>query len=253
MAERKLDAINQALRLKSGGKFDVARSSVISRKRLPYSLGVMASVRLPTPSQWGNGSVRATPAEIIEALANEARQAILAYTALPEGREPCDNQEGYFRASVEIPLSQALFDQLMNGPTGYRAHYSVAVEVGEDFNRRLVEAVAPLFVDAERLYADKFDAVFCQRSLLGPFSKFWYPKLLTDPSAQSQLLKLKEELRSPRWVKYWRARPKPRKGLLAPLPENTSVLLNGTFVNDAGEVYEQKPGRSKELFETGWV
>ncbi len=213
----------------------------------------MASVGLPSLSQWGHSSPSVTPAEIIEALSTQARKAIVEYTVLPEGRERCNDREGYFRASVEIPLTGTLVDQLMNGPTGYRAHYSVAADVGEAFNRCLVEAIAPMIVQAEGLYVDKFAPLFCHRSLLGPFSKFWYPKGLTDPSAQSQLLKAKEELRIPRWVEFWRGRPKPRKGLLAPVPESNAVLLNGTFVNDAGEVYEQKPGRSKQIFDTGWT
>jgi hypothetical protein len=50
----------------------------------------------------------------------------------------------------------------MNGATGYRAHYSVAVERGENFNRCLVEAVAPIIVRADPLYEDKFDFVLCK-------------------------------------------------------------------------------------------
>lgn len=140
----------------------------------------------------------------------------------------------------------------MNGATGYRAHYSVSVEAGEDFNRRIVEAVAPIIVGSEQLYEDRFDRLLCNRSLLGSFSKFWYPKELTDPSAQAELLKFGEELRISRWVEYWSAMAKPRKGLLAPIPESMSVLLNGTFIDNAGEAYEQKPTRSRQIFETGW-
>jgi|SRR5712691_438637 len=208
---------------------------------------------LASPSQWGHRSQDVTPTDIVKHLVEQAEQAICEYSVLPEGPEPCNDRDGYFRASVEIPIKSTLFDQLMNGATGYRAHYSIGVEDGEDFNRRLVEAVAPIIVHSENLYGDKFDEVFCQRSLLGPYSKFWFPKALTDPSAQSELLKFKEELRVVRWLSYWQGRPKPRKGLLAPVPESTSVLLNGTFVNAAGEVYEQKPGRSKQIFDTGWT
>ena len=63
--------------------------------------------------------------------------------------------------------------------------------MGEYFNRRLVEAVAPIIVSSERLYQDKFDESFCRRSLLGYFSKFWFPKELTDPSAQRGLIRFK--------------------------------------------------------------
>jgi hypothetical protein len=213
----------------------------------------MPNVPLPSPSQWGHRSRDATPAEIVKHLVEQSEQAIREYSVLPEGPEPCNDRDGYFRASVEIPITPTLFDQLMNGAVGYRAHYSIGVEYGEDFNRRLVDAVAPIIVRSENLYRDKFDQMFCQRSLLGPFSKFWFPKELTDPSAQSQLLTFKAELQVSQWVNYWRGRPKPRKGLLVPVPESMSVLLNGTFVNAAGEVYEQKPSRSKQIFDTGWT
>jgi hypothetical protein len=146
-----------------------------------------------------------------------------------------------------------LFDQLMNGATGYRAHYSVGIESGEDFNRQLVEAVAPIIVHAEHLYKDKFDYILCERSLFGPFSKFWFTKELTDLSAQAYLLKFQEELRVPQWLEYWRNRPRPRNGLLAPVLDEPAVLLNGTFVNNAGEAYEQKPGRSGQLLDSGWT
>ena len=213
----------------------------------------MPKVALPSPTQWGHHSPEATPDEIIDGLTRQTAQAIREFSALPEGPESCRDRDGYFRVSVTIPLTRTLFDQLMNGATGYRAHYSISVEAGENFNRRLVEAIAPIIVDSEQLYQDRFDRFLCNTSLLGTFSKFWYPKELTDPSAQSELLKFEEELRISRWIAYWSAMAKPRKGLLAPLPESVAVLLNGTFVDKAGEAYEQKPNRSRQIFDTGWT
>lgn len=213
----------------------------------------MPKVVLPSPTEWGHTPPKATPEEIVEAAVAQAEQAVRDFSALPEGPEPCNDRAGHFRVSVTIPLTHTVFDQLMNGPTGYRAHYSASVEAGEEFNRRLVEAIAPITVRSVHLYSERFNLLLCRRSLLGPFSKFWYPKELTDPSAQEELLKFKEELRVERWVQYWSAMARPRKGLLAPTPENPSVLLNGTFVNKVGEAYEQKPNRSKQIFETGWT
>jgi hypothetical protein len=141
----------------------------------------------------------------------------------------------------------------MNGNTGYRAHYAGGVGLGEKFNRTLVEAIAPLFIEAQNLYGSLFSPEFCRLSLLGQFSKFWYPKELTDPSAQAQLLRLKAEIRHAPWVQYWKVLPKPHKGLLAPVSERASVLLNGTFLSDEGRTYEQKPGRSAQLFQSGWT
>jgi hypothetical protein len=215
--------------------------------------GVMTTIRLPSPSQWGHRTECSTPESIIAAFTEEVRQGIRGHAVLPHGRERCNDCDDYYRVSVEIPLTPVLLDQLMNGATGYRAHYSVSIMAGEDFNRRLVQAVAPMIVEAKSLYTDKFEAVFCQRSLLGPYSKFWYPKELTDPSAQNRLLQFTEELKIARWMNCWRTSLPPRKGLLAPVPESGSVLLNGTFVNSAGDVYEQKPERAKQLYNTGWT
>lgn len=211
----------------------------------------MSSLSLPSASEWGYRPQEISPDALVTAVSKAVEGALGNYGALPDGREPCGDAEGYYRASVEIPLPTMLADQLMNGPTGYRAHYSIGVEAGERFNRKLVEAVAPLVIAAEHLYKSQFDRQFCSRSLLGPFSKFWYPKQLTDPSAHAHLLKLKEVLLHTRWVDYWSMRQKPHKGLLA--PQTSSILLNGTFVRDDGEAYEQKPDRSQQLFESGWT
>ena len=213
----------------------------------------MTTAVLPTPKQWGHHSLEIEPVEIIEAVVTETERALCSYSVLPEGPEPCRDRAEYSRVSVTIPLSITLFDQLMNGATGYRAHYSVSVEAGEEFNRRLVDAIAPMIVSSERLYSDRFTSSICHLSLLGSFSKFWYPKELTDPSAQAKLLEFDEELRVLRWIQHWSAMEKPRKGLLAPIPDSFSVLLNGTFVDTAGQVYEQKPQRSKQIFDTGWT
>lgn len=211
----------------------------------------MSSLSLPSASEWGYQPQKISPDELVTAVSEAVEAALGDYSVFPQC-EPCTAAENYCRASVEIPLPAMLADQLMNGPTGYRAHYSISVEAGEKFNRKLVEAVAPLVIAAEDLYKSLFDSQFCSRSLLGTFSKFWYPKQLTDPSAEAYL-STEAKLRHLRWVDYWRMKPEPPKGLLAPISEPPSILLNGTFVNDDGQAYEQKPGRSQQLFESGWT
>jgi hypothetical protein len=208
---------------------------------------------LPQPDEWGYWVAPVDPETIVARVRHETERAIDEYSALPDGPEPCTDRESYFRMSVVIRLPELLFHQLMNGATGYRAHYSVNAELGERFNRRLVEEVAPIIMNATYLYEDRFDRRFCESSLLGPYTKLWFTTELTDPSAQERLLTFQEQLRVPRWVRYWQEKARPRKGLLAPAPSEPSVLLNGTFVNDGGGVYEQKPGRSTHLFDTGWT
>jgi hypothetical protein len=207
---------------------------------------------LSASEEWGYDAGAISPEEIVRRVRDDVRRAIAEYEALPHP-DPCGDKSGYRRVSIEVSLTSTVFDQLMNGATGYRAHYAAGIDLGEQFNQRLLESVAPMIIASEQLYASVFDRVFCERSLLGPFSKFWFSKQLTDPSAQAELLKCTEEIRVSRWVEYWSHRSKPRKGLLAPRPTNPVVLLNGTFVNAVGEVHEQKPGRSKQLFNTGWT
>jgi len=141
----------------------------------------------------------------------------------------------------------------MNGCNGYRAHYAVSEEMGEEFNRRLVNSVVPLLIQAAHLYEDKFDKLFCETSLRGPHTKLWFSTEVSDKSADSWLINLSEDIIFPRWVDYWRDCYKPWKGLLAPIPESPEVLLNGSFVNDQGEYFDQKPGRSYDLYEHGWT
>jgi hypothetical protein len=206
------------------------------------------------PEVWGYRARPIDASAFEQELADELAQRLAEFQVLPEDREPCRDKSGYFRASVNIPLSARLFDQFLNGSSGYRAQYFIGIDNGERFNRILVERIAPLIVEAEDLYRGRFDRLFCERSLLGPFTKFWYSKEITDPSASEYLSGLPEVIRVGTWVSYWRQRPKPWKGLLAPLPEDKCVLLNGTFINpENGDAYEQKPERSRHIHECGWT
>lgn len=216
-------------------------------------MSALPSANLPTSAAWGYVTPEVSPRELVDRLVAETEQATAEYSVLPEGPMPSTDAPGHERVLAVIPVSPELLDQLMNGRTGYRAHYAASIEAGEAFNRVLVESVATRIIAASALYEDKFSVDLCRKSLLGPFSKFWFTKQLTDPSAQEQLLRCPETIRFPRWQEYWRSKPKPRKGLLAPKPEHVAVLLNGSFVNKAGSYYEQKPGRSAELFACGWT
>jgi hypothetical protein len=141
----------------------------------------------------------------------------------------------------------------MNGPMGYRAHYAMSIEAGETFNRELLSGVVPGLVKAEELYRDLFTPAHCADSLRGPFSKLWFPKQFTDPSVPFSYARWPEVISIPSWCAYWRKRPKPWKGLLAPIPEEPAVLLNGTFVARGADPYEQKPFRSRQLYDLGWT
>lgn len=203
---------------------------------------------------WGYKTPSIEPYDIVEKLKEETTRGLEQFQVLPEGPDPCRDRPGYCRVSVNIPLSQELYDQFMNGSSGYRGQYFLGIENGEAFNRLLVVSIAPIIVNAVSLYKDMFDPDLCKKSLCGSFSKFWFSKEITDPSGQDYLCGLPEVIRVERWKDYWKYRVKPWKGLLAPKPENRCVLLNGTFIDPStGEVYEQKPTRSQQLYESGWT
>ena len=41
-----------------------------------------------------------------------------------------------------------------------------------------------MLFDSEWLYEGRFSHQFLEQSLIGPHSKFWFPKELSDPSAK---------------------------------------------------------------------
>jgi hypothetical protein len=207
-------------------------------------------------SAWGYHTKPVKPADLIEALAHETKASIDAYQVIPDGPEPGRNEvpSAFRRVSVSIGITPDLCNLLMNGASGYRAQYYLGSDNGSLFNRALVDSIAPLIAEAEHLYRDRFDRDFCERSLRGSFSKIWYSKEISDPSAQTYLETLPEVINAPRWRDHWQSQKPPRKGLLAPLPDETAILLNGTFLNPAtGEEFDTKPDRAAELFEKGWT
>jgi hypothetical protein len=220
----------------------------------PFTGGKVATMseQLPSQEQWGFEIRTLEPAAIVRQLSREVESAIKGW-GIEFSHEQCDRSRSHWRATVLIRLPERFVHQLMNGATGYRAHYAAGTATGERFNEELLNAAADLLLDATSLYADLYDRRFLRRSLLGRHSKFWFPKDLSDPSAQGRLLMFSEEICWPRWLEYWRSMEKPRKGLLAPVSEEPAVLLNGTFVDSDGSPFDQKPERSRLLFEHGWT
>lgn len=203
---------------------------------------------------WGHRTPSIAPHDIIEKLKEETKRGIEQFQVLPEGPEPCFDRPGYYRVSVNIPLSQELYDQFLNGSGGYRAQYFLGIANGEAFNRLLVMSIAPIIVKSVSLYKDFIEPNLFEESLCGRFSKFWFSREITDPSGHDYLCGLPEVIRVERWKEYWKHKAKPWKGLLAPNPENGYVLLNGTFIDpNTEEIYEQKPARSQQLYESGWT
>jgi hypothetical protein len=205
---------------------------------------------------WGHSPELIDPGCLIEVIADEVAAAIANFDVALDGPEPGSDEmpASFVRVFANICVREKTYDQFFNGPSGYRAQYYLGADNGEAFNRTLVETVAPLLVSAEQLYRDKVDRQLCQSSLLGSYSKFWFSRQITDPAEQAYLDALPEVIIAQRWRAYWQGKSKPWKGLLAPLPEETMILLNGTFLNsDTGEERDSKLNRSEELFRSGWT
>ena len=206
------------------------------------------------PEAWGYKTPDLEPREIVEQLVNEVRGGIATYRIVSIDLERATSRDGYQRVYVEMPISMELFDVFFNGRSGYRAQYAASEEAGEDYNRFVVTSVAPLLLNARQLYTENVTTELCERSLMGNFTKIWFSKEITSPDYEVTLLDLPESIRVGKWKKYWLSRSAPRKGLLTPKPESPVVLFNGSFVHpDGWQIWDQKPGRSREIAASGWT
>ncbi len=215
----------------------------------------MSRVALPSPEEWGHRALEAeaTPDEIVREFVGQTEHAVHKSAVKLGDPERCKDRRGYYRATFTIPVTPGLFDQLMNSANGYRAHYSVSIEAGEEFNRRLLQSIGPMIIFSENIYKASLDRYQCNSSLLGAYSYFWYPKELNGFRAKRKLQCCEEELQVPRWAEHWKNTAGPRKGLIAPVPENTVLQIYGTFINHMCDPYDQEPDRARTLHETGWT
>lgn len=205
-------------------------------------------------SSWSYvSSVALSPLDIVERLAWEVTQGIADYSILSIDSEHSNELEGFQRVSVELAVSVELFDAFFNSRTGYRAQYYHSEATGEAYNKIIVDRIAPLLI-ASKLHAKDVTYEFCEKSLYGPYTKLWFPKEVTSPSYEQHLLLLPEAIKAKRWYDFWAEKNVPRKGLLAPKPQTSSILLNGTFMRfHDWQAWNQKPNRSTEIHLQGWT
>lgn len=195
-----------------------------------------------------------TPLEILDLLKQEVREGIARYDILAVEREEARKHPGLFRVSTELLVSADLFEQFFGSPAGYRAQYFFGEAEGRAYNRLACAIVAEILLENPALFTEGVTHELCARSLNGPHTKLWFSREITSPDYAERLAKLPELIIADRWVRHWRAKPVPRKGLLVPVPERPAMRLNGTFVRPGDWcVWDQKPERSRELFETGWT
>lgn len=205
-------------------------------------------------ADWGYAPADCTPIELISSLATELERAVGEYTFVGLECDAANNQPGFGRVSADIPVSAPLFDAFFNGPGGYRAQYAIGERTGEAFNQSILLAITPILASLPPTYLQGMDRAFCERSLAGSHTKVWFPKEITSVEYQEELESLQEVICWSPWLQWWAGKEVPRKGLLAPQPERTAILLNGTFVGGANDTeWDQKPYRSSDLHARGWT
>lgn len=87
-------------------------------------------------------------------------------------QESCE-EGGYFRLKAKIPISEATFDRLFNGRSGYRAQYYLSPEEGVLYNRQLINGLLPSLRIAheQNSIGKSFEDLW--RTLEAPHAKIW--------------------------------------------------------------------------------
>ena len=166
------------------------------------------------------------------------------------------------RIIIQIPIGLGLYDQFYNGRHGYRAHYWIAPETGNNFDATLVcllqEAIKqhmPAKVEGSQITSEtdagprQISREFALQSLVPDASKVWICERLI-PGARGPL-KWMLRFRPPKLiVEKWNAS---KDGLRA--FSGQWLDFKGGFVNDSGRAKPSKDrnARAKQIHETGWT
>ncbi len=207
-------------------------------------------------ADWGHSSQTFSASDLIDQLRIQTKAAVenFHFTVLEDDPATHPDYAGFVRVVGIIPVSAEFFDAFFHGPSGYRAQYANSIETGERFNAAVVSAIGDMLLPHEDRYPSGRNADLVAASLRGGHSKVWFPKEMTDPAASSWWHGATSPINWPRWLEYWSQRPEPHKGLFAYTPLEPAILINGTFLHPAThEVWNQKPERSRQLYETGWT
>lgn len=204
---------------------------------------------------WGYKPRPKDASDLIEELCASTETAVKNYgfTALETDFASDPDHKEFVRVTGLIPVTAEFFDAFFHGPTGYRARYAQSIEVGEQFNAYVITGVGDILLPQADRHPTDLSSDTVTASLRGDHSKIWFPKQMTDLSSR-WWDDAEPTIKWPRWVQYWSREPKPHKGLLAFVPEEPAILINGTFIHKkTHEVWNQKPDRSRQIHETGWT
>jgi len=161
--------------------------------------------------------------------------------------EPACEKAGYYRARALIPCSPSLFDWMLNGPTGYRAHYYHSEVAGESFNLALLRRVVPELVRLDTWPGFTGSRGDGEKSFRGPSSKLALNKDAFQDAPILQLL-------APRWLAN-RVNDD-AMGLRAPRPPTAHFEIAGTWLDPlTGEVWlsPDKTDRSSRIHHRGFA
>jgi hypothetical protein len=160
--------------------------------------------------------------------------------------QEASERRGYFRLTAKIPISEATFDCLVNGRSGYRAQYYLSPEEGVLYNRQLIDGLQRSLRIAhdQNSIARPFEDLW--RTLVAPHAKVW---VFDEQSAFDEAKE--NSLNPPRWVENAATR-----GRRAPLPKECAVDLKGAFLipgTDELFVDDLKLSRPYELHCKGYT
>jgi hypothetical protein len=165
--------------------------------------------------------------------------------------EASTRQPGQARVSGVFRCPEDVFDEFFNGRTGYRAQYYLAPDLGEAYNREVLDRLEPIVrcvcVQAiTRLVPEIAD----RESLRAPGAKVWFRER-RDHHLGDRLI------RPARWVAYWEARPNEVPMGLIPAPREFPWLqVKGGWVhasNGYPPAGTMKPDRAISLHNSGWT
>ncbi len=168
--------------------------------------------------------------------------------------DPGQTDFSYVRAVFCGTVGPTLFDWFFNAKTGYRGAYFDSPEAGLQFNRSLIDALAPTltaWVIARHL-ANNIDWIIT--SLAAPSAKAWlaeHPGLCQACTGEWSPLYVSElAIQNGRWERA--AHTLADWGRQAPLLRKIRIF--GGLINAQGEewVASHKLGRSAHIFEHGW-
>lgn len=160
--------------------------------------------------------------------------------------QPSKERPEYFRLVAQVKLSVTIFDQFINGRSGYRAQYYLSPEEGILYNRDAIEGLWPALKHACTVKPLGVDLSLVERSAQAPHSKIW---VFEEKRAFKEAVP--DALSPPRWVENSAA-----LGRRAPLPDHLMIDVKGTFIHpETSDLFvdDLKMDRAWDIFRRGFT